>query len=85
MRNGTAKNKKSLLNSYGGIMAASSSTSFSRSKTGFGSEMASVGHGVGGFNGAASMTNSSLMMINEDQLDVNLGAGNLSKNATAIP
>ena len=84
MRNGTAKTKKSLLNSYGGILAASSSTSFSRSKTGFGSEMASVGHG-GGFNGAASMTKSSLMMINEDQLDVNLGTGNISKNATAIP
>ena len=84
MRSGTAKNKKSLLNSYGGILAASSSTSFSRSKTGFGSEVASVSHGAGGFGGA-SMTNPSSMMINADQLDVKLVKGNISKNATAIP
>ena len=70
---------KSLLNSYGGIMAASSSSSFSRSKTGMGNEVANGG-------GGSCLTNPSMMLINEDQLDVNLVAkGNMSKVATAVP
>ena len=57
-------------------MAASSTSSFSRSKTGFGSEVASVGPQGAGYLGG--ITNPSLM-------DVNLASGNFSKNATAIP
>ena len=45
-----------------------------------------MGNEVANGGGGSCLTNPSMMLINEDQLDVNLVAkGNMSKVATAVP